>query len=392
MNYIDLAAVALILISIVLGWRAGLVSQAFSFLGAGLGIAALVLVAPAAAARLANFDPLTRSAIVVVAFFVAIGIGQAVGGWIARALRPRDPGPLRSLDALGGALFGLVEGVVLVWLIGGILVAAPFPRVALEARTSAVLHEVNARLPSPVSVIEEVARALDVTGLPQVFVGITPAPPAPAAEPGQGQADAIAAGARDSTARVEADACLRLQSGTAFSVRPGVFLTNAHVVAGAGDVELSLDGRLDRYRAEVVLFDPELDIAVLRAPDLELPPLTLASSAPARGEPAAALGFTGGARLRTVPAVVNRTLAAIGRDIYGRATVSREVIELRAQVAPGDSGGPLVLPDGTVGGVIFSESRQDRSVGYALSPDAVSTTARPALGATVPVDTGSCTD
>ena len=37
-------------------------------------------------------------------------------------------------------------------------------------------------------------------------------------------------------------------------------------------------------------------------------------------------------------------------------------------MAPGDSGGPVLLPDGTVGGVTFSESRTQPEVGYALSP------------------------
>ena len=47
------------------------------------------------------------------------------------------------------------------------------------------------------------------------------------------------------------------------------------------------------------------------------------------------------------------------------------MLELRAAIEPGASGGPLVLPNGTVGGVVFAESRTDETVGYALDPAAV---------------------
>ena len=46
----------------------------------------------------------------------------------------------------------------------------------------------------------------------------------------------------------------------------------------------------------------------------------------------------------------------------------RDILELRAEVEPGDSGGPLVLENGTIGGLVFAESRADESVGYALTP------------------------
>ena len=87
---------------------------------------------------------------------------------------------------------------------------------------------------------------------------------------------------------------------------------------------------------------------------------------------------------------MNRTIAPIGRDIYGDVGVRREVVEIAADVAEGDSGGPLVLADGTVGGVIFSESRLDRAIGYALSPRAVTAAVARGARATAPADTGEC--
>ena len=74
----------------------------------------------------------------------------------------------------------------------------------------------------------------------------------------------------------------------------------------------------------------------------------------------------------------------------GGARVTRRILELRAHIIPGDSGGPLVLEDGTVGGVVFAESKVDPSVGYALAPKQVLADITPALGLDRAVATGPC--
>jgi hypothetical protein len=45
-----------------------------------------------------------------------------------------------------------------------------------------------------------------------------------------------------------------------------------------------------------------------------------------------------------------------------------------------------------VGGVVFAEARTDPNVGYALTPSEIVARIRPALGETVPADTGTCVD
>jgi S1-C subfamily serine protease len=206
--------------------------------------------------------------------------------------------------------------------------------------------------------------------------------------PGAEEAAAIAGRAIASTVRVEAVGCGATFTGTAFSVAPGLFVTNAHVVAGADRVELR--GTAGSGEGTVVLFDPALDVALVRAPDLRLPALELTAEAPGRGTIGAALGHPNGAELTALPAAVTTQIRAQGRDIYGRNQVVRDILELRAAVEPGVSGGPFVLVDGDVGGVIFAESRFDESVGYALDPAAVAEAIGPGLGATAAVDTGPC--
>ena len=74
----------------------------------------------------------------------------------------------------------------------------------------------------------------------------------------------------------------------------------------------------------------------------------------------------------------------------GKSRVTRRILELRSRVRPGDSGGPLVLQNGSVGGVVFAESKVDPTVGYALSPRQVWQRIAPAIGDRAAVPTGPC--
>ena len=172
-------------------------------------------------------------------------------------------------------------------------------------------------------------------------------------------------------------------------VKTGYVVTNAHVVAGARAVRVTTTG--GSLKAVVVAFDPELDVAVLRVAGLNASPLFFAGVNPDRGATGATIGYPGGGGAVIEPAAVTANYAAEGLDIYGTSRVLRQIIEIRAVVQPGDSGGPLLLADGTVGGLVFAESRTDPSVGYALAPKAVASAIAPALGRTAAVSTGSCT-
>lgn len=390
-NLVDVAAVLVILLAVYFGWRSGFVIQTFALGGFLAGLAAMVLLAPHVAGLLAEAETWLRTAIVIglVAgiVLVAQGVGSAIGGAIRRRL---GNGLLGGVDMGAGAVFGFVRGVFIVWLIGGLVGVLPAPALAAEARQSVILRAIDTRAPSPVALAAELGRIIEAAGLPDVFVGAPPPIDVPAGGPSVEEAGRFVTAARASTVRVEATACGSFLTGTGFAVEPDHIVTNAHVVAGADRVWISRDGSFDRYEASVVHFDPALDAAVLTVEGLAFDPLTLALSVPGRGDSAAALGFTGGGRQRLIPAVVGRVIDAIGRDIYGDAIVARNVIEMRADVGPGDSGGPVLLSDGTVGGVTFSESQRDSSIGYALSPVAVADAVADALDSNRAVATGAC--
>ena len=283
---------------------------------------------------------------------------------------------------------GAAQGLVLVWLIGGLL-ATEAPRgLSAQAQRSAVVRALGQILPPPATVAQDLARLFDESGAPNPFVTFEPPAAPPVAPPTGDAVRAIAARAAPSTVEVQAPACGVRSVGTGFVVRARYVVTNAHVVAGSASIRVLRDGTA--LRAAAVLFDPKLDLALLWVPELRARPLIFADAAPRRGADGAALGHARGGPLAVVPAEVSASYTAVGLDLYDRATVTRRIVELRADVESGDSGGPFVLEDGTVGGVVFAASKTERGVGYALSPTDVAAEVQPAIGRTAQVETGPC--
>jgi S1-C subfamily serine protease len=260
---------------------------------------------------------------------------------------------------------------------------------ASQAQTSLAVRTMSRLLPPPTEFAAELANLLNDTGIPELFVGLEPLPAPDVERPSDPAAQAIAARALASAFRVSAATCLYQSSGTGFAIAGDYVLTNAHVVAGATTIRVqATGGRL--HDAIPVLFDPDLDVAVLWVEALDAPPLRFATVDPERGALGATLGYPHGGGLLVEPAAVAGAYAAQGLDIYGDQRVSRRILELRARVDQGDSGGPLLLSDGSVGGVVFAEARTDENAGYALTPTSVATAVAPAIGRTGRVDTGAC--
>ena len=307
---------------------------------------------------------------------------------MARAL---GTGVIGAADRVAGGFVGAAQALLIVWLAGGLLALGPVPRLAETAQTSTAVREMNRVLPPPTEIAAELGVLLDGSGLPEVFIGFDPLPRPPVELPEDATAQAIARLAAASTFRVVAGTCGYESSGSGVAVARNAVVTNAHVVAGArrnGVRVIGSDG--DQHDATVVLFDPDLDVAVLHVPDLLAVPLRFASADPERGAVGAALGYPGGGSLTVVPAAVAGAYPATGRDIYSQDKVRRDIVELQAAIDRGDSGGPFVLTDGTIGGLVFAEARTDDAIGYALAPVDVATRVAPAVDRTVAVGTGDC--
>ena len=389
MNLFDAFAVVFVVIAVLLGLRSGALPQIGGLVGAliggGLAIGAVQLLEK----QLTDVDPTVRPFLVLIGLFGAVIIGESIGSsigvWLGSGLRKSV---FSGVDRFGGGLIAGVQALLVLWLAGGLFALGPMPRLAQAAQTSTVVRTLNDTLPPPDELALELGRLLDGSGLPDVFVGFEPLPAPPVDRPNDPEALAIAAVAEASTLRVAAGTCGLESTGSGFVVAPGYVLTNAHVIAGARRIVVT--SATASYDATPVVFDPELDVALLRVPDLLAPALQLAGNAPKRGTPAAVLGYPGGGPLRIVAAAVADNYTARGRDIYATEFVRRDIVEIRSDIDRGNSGGPLMLPDGTVGGVVFAEARTDDEVGYALASRAVSERVTPAVGRTEPVTTGEC--
>jgi S1-C subfamily serine protease len=390
LNPVDVAAVFIVAFSFVLGLRSGFLPQLGGLLGAIGGAAITLLILPLVRGQLDPLDTPLRALIVLGGLIFAVGLGEAVGSTLGIALRARiGVGIVGSADRLAGAGLGVGQGLLVIWLAGGILAAGPISSATGWAQTSTAVRSLSSVLPPPTEIAAGLGRVLSASGLPQLFAGLEPFPASPVDTPTTADARKIAATAVASTVKVSSQACGFDLSGTGFSMGDGFYVTNAHVVAGGETEEVARDGG-PTVRASVVMFDPSFDIALLYAPKLATPALRFAADDPPRGTLAAALGHPFGEPLVIIPVGIAADYSAQGLDIYDQNRVSRQILELSARIDKGDSGGPLILEDGTVGGVVFAEAKTDPSVGYALSGRAVAERVLPAVGRTASVSTGPC--
>ena len=389
MNPLDVVAIALLVIAVVLGTRSGALPQVGGLLGAVTGALAGLAAVPTLLPHLDTVAPAMRVAAVLILILLFVGLGEMLGSRLGRSASGLlGSGILSTLDRVGGGLVGAGQAVLIVWLMGGILATGLVPQLGNAANTSVAIRGLGLVLPPPTSIVLEIDKALNESGLPNVFLGVERLPAQPVDLPSVATAQALGRLALASVPRVEADACEYRSTGTGVVVKAGYVVTNAHVIAGARAIRVfTIHGILS---ARAVYVNPDLDVALLKVAGLEAGPLIFASSEPERGATGATIGYPNGGSAVIGPAAVTDTYEAQGLDIERQKAVTREIIELQAVVDPGDSGGPLLLTNGTIGGLVFAESRSDPSVGYALSPTAVAAAIAPALGRSAAVPTGSC--
>ena len=390
LNFLDWFLLVLVLVVAVTGWTQGFVVGLLSFVGFVGGAVGGLLLVPVV---LGGLDPgLGTAVLAVVLVLITASVGQALLAWVGTAVRDRVAAhPARHLDAAGGSLLAVAGLLLVAWAVGLALASSAIPTAASAARESVLLRVVDDVVPVSPDRLREAFRSVVQAGaFPEVVAPWVPEPIVEVEPPSPvlGRDPEVRA-ASESVALVvgRAAACGHILEGTAFVVAPERVMTNAHVVAGVQAPSVGMPGE-PPLEAQVVYFDPWVDVAVLAVPGLTRPPLQFRSDATA-GADAVVVGFPNSGPLTGEPARVRSTQVLVGRDIYGEDRVEREVLSLRGDVEPGNSGGPLLADDGRVYGVIFAASLTDPDTGYALSPAAVA----PALAAAAtsnPVDTGPC--
>lgn len=390
MNAVDVVLVLLLLFAALRGFRQGAVSQVAAFGGAAVGMVVGAMAAPALAARFVSDPGMTLSLLTLglLLLFVAVGqvIGVVVGSRLRRAVHTVGAG---GIDRSLGIVVGIAGLVVTVWLAGSVLAQGPTPTLARQVRRSEIVAAISQTMPPPPDVFGRVSSYLDRQGFPTVFSGLggSVAPPV-ASPPNSAVAAAQRAGAR-STVQVLGTGCGGVSSGSGFVTRRGFVVTNAHVVAGTSDIIVR--DRRGEHAARPILVDTKLDLSVLAVPDVAAPAIPFVEDEAERGTNGATLGYPGGQRQLVVkPAAVRSRGEAIGRDIYGRDLVTRQILTLSAAVRRGDSGGPFVTSDGRVGGVVFAAAADENSTGYALTARSVRDDITRAIERNRAARTGSC--
>jgi S1-C subfamily serine protease len=185
--------------------------------------------------------------------------------------------------------------------------------------------------------------------------------------------------------RVTGIACGLGVEGSGWIVRPGLVVTNAHVVAGIGTPRV--DRRDGNARpAAVVVFDETNDVAVLRVPGLGGRALAVAE--PERGVGVVLLGYPGNGPLTLTPGRLGGTRDLLSRNAYGRGPVRRSITTIRGVIEPGSSGGPGVDAHGRVRTTVFARQPGSRG-GFGIPPDVVLGRVRKA--AREPVPETACT-
>jgi S1-C subfamily serine protease len=372
------------------GYRQGLVVGFLGFVGFLGGALLGVQLAPMIAERVDA--GMGRVLVALLVVFAIASLGQALAVVIGSALRNRLPGKkIRMVDNLGGSVVSVLAALLVVWMVAAPLASAPVPWLASQVRRSAVIASVDNAIPEAVRrLYARLGSAVDQGEFPEVFGRLTPTDVRPVEPPDPRLASsATVRTAQRSVLKVlgEAPSCDRRLEGTGFVFAPERVMTNAHVVAGTRRLIVEQGG--SRYNAEVVVYDPERDLAVLAVPGLSAPVLRFAPRARA-GSDAIVVGYPLDGPYTAVPARVRDVRDVRGPDIYNQRTVDREVYTIRATVRSGNSGGPLLAADGTVYGVIFAAAVDDPQTGFALTARESAPVIAAGRSASATVDTGPC--
>jgi S1-C subfamily serine protease len=390
MNALDIILVLSVVIYALAGYQQGFLVGSASTFGLLIGGFAGVRVAPM---LLDGFAPgLSISIAALLIVLAGAFLGQAAGSFLGSQLRARVTWqPARVIDALSGAALSVAAMLLIAWVLGVAASGAQLRTLNQEVRSSVILGAVDRALPGGSDRVLAAFNALvDSSRFPRYLEPFAPerikqvAPPSAGVTGRPGIVDDQASVVKVLGA---ASSCARTLEGSGFVYSDGRVMTNAHVVAGVSDPVVRINDT--DYPANVVYYDPDIDVAVLSVPDLDAPALTFDDSAES-GDQAAALGYPENGPYLASPVRVREERTLRSPNIYGDETVYRDTYSLYAQVRPGNSGGPLVDVGGDVIGVIFAASVTDANTGYALTADQVADAAQAGIKAKSAVGTGDC--
>jgi S1-C subfamily serine protease len=142
-------------------------------------------------------------------------------------------------------------------------------------------------------------------------------------------------------------------------------LTNAHVVAYAGQLQVQANREGDKYSAKVAAVSPGMDLAVLTLDDDTFfkrhAPLERSAALPQIKDAVLAYGFpVGGTSLSITKGIVSR-IEFVGYN----SNAAGLRVQIDAAINPGNSGGPATVGDKMIG-LAFSTLGGAQNIGYII--------------------------
>jgi len=388
-NLLDWLLLVLVVAYALSGYWQGFITGAFATIGLLLGGLFGIWLAPTA---LGDANPslmVSLGALFIV--ILSASLGQALFQFVGSRIRDKITWqPVRAVDAVGGAALSAVAVLLVAWALGVAISGSRIGSITPLVRDSAVLGEVDKVLPESANGALQAFNNVVGTSFfprylepfaPERIVEVGPGPRRLLRDPQVEQAAASVVKVRGS------NDCGRGVEGSAFLYAPNRLMTNAHVVAGVDDPEVQIGDTT--LSADVVYYNPDIDVAVLAYDSGDTPTLDFDRSAGA-GTGVAILGYPQDGPYDVQPGRIRAQQRLRSPDIYGNGTVIRDVYSIRGLIRPGNSGGPLVSGRGDVVGVVFAASVNDRETGYALTAGQVADAASAGVSSAAEVSTGGC--
>ncbi|RKP53986.1 PDZ domain-containing protein [Cohnella endophytica] len=147
----------------------------------------------------------------------------------------------------------------------------------------------------------------------------------------------------------------------------GYILTNQHVINGASEIKVTLEGHDKPYTAKLLGSSFDLDLAVLKIEGTDFPTLKLGDSSNLNmGDWVVAIGNPYGFEHTVTVGVLSSNERKIKIDDTSGTRNYEHLLQTDASINPGNSGGPLLNLQGEVIGINTAVSSQAQGIGFAI--------------------------
>jgi uncharacterized membrane protein required for colicin V production len=389
---LDLADLIIILIVIFMairGAKIGFTREIFATVGFIVSIfLGAVFIPPLINKLPKSYDKSVWAIIFMLALiFGFLYIGESVGGYVKTKFITKK---LAKADRLLGGGLRVVGCFIVLWLASSTISRLPYPSVASQVQQSYIVGQINKSLPNTPKFMTTIGNTIAPNGFPMVFLGTEPLASKHISLDSTPALNAVVNAEEASVVKIEGIGCGGIVEGSGFVAAKDLIITNAHVVSGI--YAPYIYDQSGQHEASVILFDPNLDLAILRTSNLAGSPLKINNNPITIGTLGAIMGYPNNQSLQAKTAAITNRILADGKNIYSQSNTLRDIYVLEGDVQKGNSGGPFIDSSGMVDGLIFAKSSVYSEQGYALSMSPISKALSSVKNSVVKVSTGRCTE